>query len=61
MFRTLLEDKKAKDKAEFEKYAKVTESIYEFLGIPYSTYLACSENLKSKISRLYFEIAVFIW
>ena len=59
IFRTLLEAKKAKDKAKFEKYAKVRESIYEYFGIPHSTYLACSEKLKSKISRLYFEIAVF--
>ena len=37
MFRTLLEAKKAKDRAEFEKYAKVSESIYEYFGIPHST------------------------
>ena len=59
MFRTLLEAKKAKDRAEFEKYAKVSESIYEYFGIPHSTYLARSESLKSKISTLYIEIAVF--
>ena len=51
MFRTLLESKKAK--------AKVRESIYEYFGIPLSTYLACSKYMKSKISRLYYDVAVF--
>lgn len=50
MFRTLLESKKAK--------GKVRESIYEYFGIPPSTYLACSKYLTSKISRLYYDIAV---
>ena len=40
MFRTLLESRKAE--------AKVRESIYEYFGIPPSTYLACSKDLKSK-------------
>ena len=51
MFRTLLESKKAK--------AKVRESIYEHFGIPLSTYLACSKYMKSKISRLYYDVVAF--
>ena len=51
MFRTLLESKKVK--------AKVRESIYEHFGIPLSTYLACSKYMKSKISRLYYDVVVF--
>ena len=51
MFRTLLESRKAE--------AKVRESIYEYFGIPPSTYLACSKDLKSERSTLYHDIVVF--
>ena len=51
MFRTLLESKIAK--------GKVRESIYEYFGIPPSTYLAYSKYLKSKMSKLYYDIVVF--
>ena len=44
--------KKIDDKIEFEKsknYVRVTGSVHEYFGIPHSTYLACSEDQKSKI------------
>ena len=52
-------------KTEFEKsknYVQVRERrepVYEYFGISRSTYLACSKNLKSKISRLYYSFVVF--
>ena len=54
--------KQIDDKIEFEKsknYVRVIGSIHEYFGIPHSTYLACSEDLKSKISRLYIDVVVF--
>ena len=54
--------KQIDDKIEFEKSkncGRVKGSVYEYFGIPHSTYLACSEDLKSKITRLYFDVVVF--
>ena len=34
----------------------VIGSVNEYFGIPHSTYLACSEDRKSKITRLYFDV-----
>ena len=53
MFRTLLEAKKAEAEAEDKKYTKVRKSVYEYLGIPQSTYLICTGSVKSKMFRLY--------
>ena len=50
MFRTLHESKNAE--------TKVRQSIYEYFGISPPTYLACSKDLKSKISRLYHDVVV---
>ena len=54
--------KQIDDKIEFEKSetcGRVIGSVHEYFGIPHSTYLACSEDLKSKITRLYFDVVVF--
>ena len=44
--------KQIDNKIEFEKsknYVRVIGSVHEYFGIPHSTYLACNEDLKSKI------------
>ena len=44
--------KQIDNKIEFEKsknYVRVIGSVHEYFGIPNSTYLACNEDLKSKI------------
>ena len=44
--------KQIDDKIEFEKSktcGRVIGSVHEYFGIPHSTYLACNEDLKSKI------------
>ena len=54
--------KKFDDKIESEKsknYGQVREPIHEYFSILHSTYLACSQYLKSKIPRLYFDVVVF--
>ena len=58
MFRTLLETKKAEAEAEYKKYTKVRKSVYEYLGIPQSAYLICTDNVKSKMFRLYYNIFI---
>lgn len=57
MFRTLLEAKKAE--AEDKKYTKLRKSVYEYFGIPQSTYLICTDNVKSKMFRLYYNAFIF--
>ena len=55
--------KQIDDKIEFEKSKNYVrerrEPVYEYFGIARSTYLACSKNLKSKISRSYYSFVVF--
>ena len=54
--------KKFDDKIESEKSkncGQVGEPIHEYFSILHSTYLACSQYLKSKIPRLYFDVVVF--
>ena len=60
--RSRLRLKQINDKIEFEifkNYGQVGGSVHGYFGIPHSTYLACGEDLKSKISRLYFDLVVF--
>ena len=61
MFRTLLEAKKAEAEAEYKKYTKVRKSVYEYLGIPQSTYLICTDNVKSKMFSLGCIIIYLFW
>ena len=60
--RSRLRLKQINDKIEFEifkNYGQVRGSVHGYFGIPHSTYLACGEDLKSKISRLFFDLVVF--
>ena len=50
---------KLKTKNKSKNYGQVRGSVHEYFGIPHSTYLACGEDLKSYISRLYFDVVVF--
>ena len=60
--RSRLRLKQIDNKIQFEKsknYGQVRGSVHEYFCIPHSTYLTCGEDLKSKLSRLYFDVVVF--